>query len=228
MTDTDAVVRSFYGRWSAIYDRLATLPPASSWRARTAEALRLGPGETVVEMGCGTGANLHHLRQQVGPGGRVLGLDLTAGMLQRARTVGREPGGLVQADATRPQLDGDLDAILGTFVVGLFAEPAAVVAEWCDQVGPGGRVGLLHFHASDRRFAAPVNALYRALVRVSSPSGARAAGAAAHHDARVRQAEDALAARASSCTTKCFAGGFLRLTVGQIGADDTGETNCNE
>jgi len=228
MTDTDAVVQSFYGRWSAIYDRLATAPPASSWRRRTAESLRLGPGDTVVEMGCGTGANLPYLRDQVGASGTVLGLDLTAEMLQRARTASREPGGLVQADATRPPLGGNLDAILGTFVVGLFAEPDAVVAEWCDQVGPGGRVGLLHFHASERRFAAPANALYRALVRASSPGGARAAGAAAHHDARVRQAEDALADRASSCTTQCFGGGFLRLTVGQIGADVGGETNPSE
>lgn len=243
MTDTDDVVQAFYGRWASLYDRIATLPPAATWRDRTAASLGLDAGDTVVEMGCGTGANLPFLRERVGAGGRVVGLDLTRGMLLRARECGREPAALLQADAARPPLagrngdsnadsdaDGDatgdadgnvgasgtVDALLGTFVVAMFDDPAAVVDDWCDLVAPGGRVGLLHFHASDRRWAPPANAVYRALVRSSSPNALRASGAAASHDARVREAHDALAERATDVEERAFAGGFVRLVVGRL------------
>ena len=227
MTDSDDVVQSFYGRWASLYDRIAGLPPASAWRDRTATSLGLEPGDTAVEMGCGTGANLPYLRERVGPHGRVVGIDLTRGMLRQARERGREPDGLVQADATRPPFGtdsddddrnggGPVDALLGTFVVGLFGDPGAVVDDWCDLVAPGGRIGLLHFHESGRWWAPPANAAYRGLVRASSPNGLRASGAAAAHDGRVRQAHDALEARASEVEHYEFAGGFLQLVVGQL------------
>ena len=223
MTD---VVQSFYDRWARAYDAVADLPPVAGWRDRTAASLGLDPGDTVVEMGCGTGANLPYLREHVGPHGTVVGIDLTRGMLRRARKRNREPGGLVQADATRPPIgrpggrgDGAIDALLGSFVVGLFSDPVAVVDDWCDLVGPGGHVGLLHFHASDRWWARPANLGYAGLVRVSSPNAVRAAGAAAAHDASVRQAHDALEGRADDIVERDFGGGFLRLQVGRIGED---------
>jgi ubiquinone/menaquinone biosynthesis C-methylase UbiE len=72
---TDA--QSFYGRWAQVYDWLASAPGVASWRDRTADALALASGDTVVEMGCGTGANVPHLRERVGPSGRVVGIDVT-------------------------------------------------------------------------------------------------------------------------------------------------------
>ncbi len=49
------------------------------------DALRLRGGETVVEIGCGTGLNSPFLQRAIGPQGKIVGLDLTDKMLDQAR-----------------------------------------------------------------------------------------------------------------------------------------------
>lgn len=56
-----------------------------AYRQRAVEALNLQQGDTVVEIGCGTGLNFSLLHQAVGPTGRVIGVDLTDAMLAQAR-----------------------------------------------------------------------------------------------------------------------------------------------
>jgi ubiquinone/menaquinone biosynthesis C-methylase UbiE len=112
-----AVAQTFYGRWARLYDAIATLPGVGSWRARAVEALELDPGDTAVEMGCGTGANLPYLRERVGPEGTVVGIDFTRGMLDRARVrverAGWENVHLVRGDATRPPVGGGIEDVGG-------------------------------------------------------------------------------------------------------------------
>ncbi|MEF8785777.1 MAG: methyltransferase domain-containing protein [Haloarculaceae archaeon] len=209
----------FYGRWARLYDRLADLPGLRSWRAQTAAMLDLTPGEIVVEMGCGTGANVPHLREQVGQSGCVVGIDLTREMLTQARThperVGRGVD-YVQADATRPPVD-DADSVLATFVVGMFDDPAPAVERWCDLVGPGGQVALLNFQRSDHALAAPLNLAFEGFVRLSSPGGrlSRSSHAAAF-ERRVNRAREALAERTEQRRFETFAGGYLGVLVGRV------------
>ena len=103
MTDD---LQAFYGRWARLYDLIARVPGVGVWRAAAADALALEPGDTVLEMGCGTGANLPYLRERVGPEGQVIGVDLTSGMLDVARERVERRGwanvSLVRADASRP------------------------------------------------------------------------------------------------------------------------------
>ena len=77
------------------YDRLAPFYGALEWlymlpllgvRQKTVSALRLRPGDPVLEVGCGSGGNFQLLNRAVGPTGTVLGVDLSAGMLARAKT----------------------------------------------------------------------------------------------------------------------------------------------
>jgi len=206
-------VRAVYGRWARLYDRLATLPGVQSWRRAAARDLELVSGDTVVEMGCGTGANLPHLRAGVGPGGRVVGLDVTREMLDQAR--GRGDADLLQGDATRPPLAGAVDGLLGCFVVAMFADPRSVVDEWCGLVAPGSRVALLHFTRSERSWTRPVDALYRAFVWASS-TDKRQTGVADSHDRRVDAAYDHLADRATDYRERRLASGYLRLASGRI------------
>jgi len=88
----------------------------------------------VVEFGCGPGVNIPALREAVGPTGRVIGVDITRGMLDRARALvdrhGWENVSLVRADATAPPIQA-ADGVLATFVTSLFPDPYAVVSEWC-------------------------------------------------------------------------------------------------
>jgi len=209
----------YYGRWAGLYDRVADLPGLRSWRARTAALLACSPGDTVVEMGCGTGANVPHLREQVGPEGRVVGVDLTRGMLAQARAHADRVGptvDYVRADATRPPIT-DADAVLATFVVGMFQAPAAAVDRWCDLVGPGGRVVLLNFQRSERPLAAPLNIAFEGFVRLSAPGGrlTRSSQAAAF-ERRVKAARAALTERTEQRRFETFAGGYLGALAGTV------------
>ncbi len=65
--------QEFYGRWARLYDLIARRTPGiPRLRGRAAAACGLESGDTVVEMGCGTGANLPYLRERVGPEGTVI------------------------------------------------------------------------------------------------------------------------------------------------------------
>ena len=215
MTDT----RAFYGQWAPIYDRLASLPVVADWRESAAEALELDPGDTVVEMGTGTGANVPALRDRVGAGGHVVGVDLTAEMLARARGHDDRTGDGVhyaRGDASQP-LVRDVDAVLATFVVGLFADPAAVVDRWCDCVSPGGRVALLNFQRSPALLATPANAAFELFVRLSAPG--KRLSTRSHADAfeqRVAAARKRLTERTVERRSETFAGGYLGLVSGRV------------
>jgi ubiquinone/menaquinone biosynthesis C-methylase UbiE len=224
MSDPEAT-QAFYGRWARLYDRLATAPGIRSWRARAVEVLDLTPGDTVVEMGVGTGANLPLLREAVGDRGRVVGVDLTRGMLEVARrrvaTAGWANVHLVRGEATRAPLTGPVDAVLGSFVVGLVRDPADVVRTWADLVEGDGRLVLLDAARSDRAIAAPFNLGLRAFVRLTAP-GKRAGTVPPIErlEGRLADARDALAATTARQNERRFAGGIVRLRWGQLDRDE--------
>ena len=220
--DVDAVT-TFYGRWAGLYDLVARHTPGiAPVRARTIEALALEPGDVVVEMGCGTGANVPYLADHVAPDGRVVGLDLTPGVLARARAVTerRERTGtaFVRGDAARPPVR-TADAVLATFVVGMLDDPSAAIDNWCDLVGPGDRVALLDATLTDRPAFRPLNVLFRGFVTLTAPPGTRLRyeeSPAGVLDRRVATARRALAERGEIVVDETAVLGFLRLTVAQL------------
>ena len=218
MANDARATQAFYGRWANAYDRLATAPGVDSWRDRAADRLGLAPGDTVVEMGCGTGANVAHLRERVGPEGRVVGVDVTRGMLRRASErvdrAGWDNVRLVQADARRPPVDGPVDAVLATFVVGMFADPRPAVERWIETLAPGGRIALLNAGRSDRRVAAPLNLGFRAFVRLAAPGDGRVSPVESL-ERRVATARDAVYSRCPEHGFDEFGLGYLGLAWGE-------------
>ncbi len=216
-----STTRSFYGRWAGLYDRLAVAPGIRLWRRRAVDALDLSSGETVVEMGVGTGANLPLLREQVGPPGRVIGVDLTRPMLDRAAERVARAGWanvhLIQADATQMALTTDVDAVLATFLVGMLPEPGTTVSDWLAMLAPGGRVVLLHGSESPARLLAPLNLAFRGMVRLASPGDADRSST--ELAARVDAATTALETGTVEHDRARLAGGFLRLSWGQLPVD---------
>ncbi|MFI5531271.1 class I SAM-dependent methyltransferase [Kitasatospora sp. NPDC051853] len=120
------------------YDETRGGAPRAAAAARALERLLpQGPG-TVLDLACGTGIVTERL---VRPGRRVVGVDLSTGMLGVA--AGRVPGGVVCADATRlPLADGGVDAVVMVWLLHLLPEPVAeaVFAEAARVVRPGGVV----------------------------------------------------------------------------------------
>lgn len=220
MTATASATRSFYGRWAAVYDLIATRTPGvGRLRERAVGALGLDGGETVVDLGCGTGATLPYLRDAVGPDGRVLGVDLTPELLSRARrrTRGWENVAVVRGDATRPPLSGDVDAVVASFVVGMLPDPAAAVDRWLDLLVPGGRVAILDAASSPRRIGAPLAPLFSLFVRLGAPRGPANRGGEppiAVLDRRVEAAHGTVRERTDADVQRSVLG-FVRLTVGR-------------
>ncbi|EMA36537.1 class I SAM-dependent methyltransferase [Halococcus hamelinensis] len=214
--------QAFYGRWAGLYDVVATFPGVGSWREHAAADLDLSPGDTVVEMGCGTGANLPFLRERVGASGTVVGVDFTRGMLDRAaarvEAKGWENVHLVHGDATAPPIEGPVDAVLGSFVVGMVSEPARVVEGWCALVRPGGRIALLDATRSTDPRARPLDALFRLFVAASAPPTTRLRYPTPPWkplDDRVTAAREPLEDRPEYAHEE-FALGFVRLSSAAI------------
>ena len=224
MSDPDPT-QAFYGRWARLYDGFASAPWIRSWRSRAVDVLDLTPGDTVVEMGVGTGANLPVLRDAVGAEGRVVGVDITREMLDVARRRVTASAWnnvhLVRGDATRPPVDGPVDAVLGSFVIGMVEHPADVIRTWADLLGADGRIALLDAARSDRRLAAPINLGLRAFVGLTAPDKRDGAEPAIEIlESRLERARDALAAVTVSPQERRFAGGIVRLRWGRRHTDE--------
>ena len=66
-------------------DKSHTLQSASIYRQRMFDLLDVRPGATLLDVGCGAGNDVQDLAKLVGPGGRVVGIDSSATMIQQAR-----------------------------------------------------------------------------------------------------------------------------------------------
>jgi len=219
-SDGTAAAQSFYTRYARLYDAVARRAPGvARLRERAVDALDPRPGETVVEMGCGTGANLPHLRDRVGPSGRVVGLDFAPGAVALARErTARWPNVVVaRADARRPPVAA-ADRVLAAFVVGMLDDPAGAVRDWLDLLPPGGRVALLDLARTTRPLARPLNLGFRALVALSAPPGTRdrTGDPTRALDRRVVAAHRAVLDATDPVARSTHAAGFARLVAGAV------------
>ncbi|GAA0529700.1 hypothetical protein GCM10008994_00280 [Halorubrum ejinorense] len=158
-------VRRSYDAWARVYDWFARATASvGGVRAACVRGLDLAPGDTVVEFGCGPGVNLPALREAVGPTGRVVGVDVSTRMLDRAAALverrGWENVSLVEGDAERPPVAA-ADGVLATFVTSLFPDSYAVVRRWCALADA---VVVAAFAPEGSR---PANAALRAFVRLN-------------------------------------------------------------
>ena len=102
-----------------------------------------GPGRC-LDLGCGTGANLHRLTDA---GWTVVGVDLSSDQLRRAGTRAPEGVDLVQADATAlPFADSSFDAVACALLHTDVDDFAAVCREAHRVLRPGGRLAYVGIH----------------------------------------------------------------------------------
>lgn len=134
-------VQHRYRRFAATYD--ATMRWLDGIRDASLEHLNLKPGESVLDLGCGTGISFERLHRCVGPEGRIVGLELSPEMLDLARRRvelnGWKNVTLIHGDANAVDIPGPLDAALAFYVPEILQSPTAV-KQTLDSLSPGGRL----------------------------------------------------------------------------------------
>ena len=105
----------------------------------------LHAGETVLDLGSGAGIDCFLAAREVGPGGRVIGVDMTAAMIDRARAA-RAKGGYANVEFRLgeiehlPVADASVDLVISNCVVNLSPEKDQVFREALRVLRPGGRM----------------------------------------------------------------------------------------
>ena len=150
------------------YRRAAPRYDRHMWFARGTQReavgrLELEPGQVVLDVACGTGLAFEAIQQRIGPGGRLIGLDLSPEMLAHARERSENAGWdnvtLVESAAEDAHVPGEPDAILFSFAHDVLRSPAAL-DNLLGSARPGAR-GVAAGGKWPPRWAGPVHAYVR-------------------------------------------------------------------
>lgn len=166
-------VRTLFNDTARHYDRIngvLSLGTGRWYRHRILRRIRLRSGDRVLDVGCGTGVIAALAQEEVGPTGRVVGLDPSPGMLEQARRRGvRE---LVEgvADAL-PFADESFDVVTMGYALRHVEDIDVVFGEYRRVLRPGGRLAMMEITRPEGRVARSVFRVVMAGV-VPAASGA--------------------------------------------------------
>ncbi|HUZ99119.1 MAG TPA: methyltransferase domain-containing protein [Gaiellaceae bacterium] len=146
-------VASFWDELSDVYDPegVEFFRPIAR---RLVELAEIRVGSRVLDVGCGRGAVVAAAADVVGPGGHVLGIDISERMVEQTKALAQERG-LVQADAVvadgeaPPVSAGSLDAVLSSMAIFLVPDAAAALRGYALALCPGGRLAFSTFGTGD-------------------------------------------------------------------------------
>jgi SAM-dependent methyltransferase len=114
----------------------------AKWAPHLVDATGVAPGQTVLDVACGTGIVARHVADRLHGRGRVVGVDVNAGMLAVARRL-RPDIEWRRADAADlPFPDASIDRVLCQAALMFFQAPRQALREMARVVTPAGRVGL--------------------------------------------------------------------------------------
>jgi ubiquinone/menaquinone biosynthesis C-methylase UbiE len=152
------------------YDLLAgllTFGRERAFRERLVDIARLAPGESVLDVGCGTGTLAIAARRRVGPAGAVHGIDASPEMIARARRKAAKAGVdvLFQTEIVEalPFPDARFDAVLSTLMLHHLPRPTRrrCARELRRVLKPGGRVLVVDFATPARERRGLLEHLHR-------------------------------------------------------------------
>jgi O-methyltransferase / aklanonic acid methyltransferase len=157
-----ATVTAAFNDAAASYDQLGVEFFTPLGR-RLVEIARPGPGERVLDIGCGRGAALFPAAELVGPSGSVLGIDIAPAMVDQVREQAARQGATnIDArvlDGEAPDLPArSLDLITGSHSVIFLPDPRAALARYAKLLDDNGRIAFTSpvFTAGTFPFMPPV------------------------------------------------------------------------
>lgn len=132
--------RTRYRLYAPVYDLVAR--PLDAGRRRAIERLDVEPGDRVLLVGCGTGADLAYLPA----GASAVALDITPAMVRRASARAEDlavaTDAIVGDAAALPFADDAFDAVVLHLVLSVVPDPDAVAAETARVLAPDGRASI--------------------------------------------------------------------------------------
>lgn len=150
-------VRALYGRTAGFYDRALLyyrLIGVDRQRRKAVERLRLQPGDTVVDLGCGTGANFLSLEKMIGSTGWIIGVDLSGAMLEKAEARIRRHGwsnvDLVEADIRDYVLPPESAGVVAAFALEMVDDYDAVIERIANSMAVDARLAILGLKLPER------------------------------------------------------------------------------
>jgi demethylmenaquinone methyltransferase/2-methoxy-6-polyprenyl-1,4-benzoquinol methylase len=118
-----------------------------AYRSRAVKLLRLQRADCVVELGCGTGLNFPAIIEQIGPEGRLIGVDLGAKMLtcarERVERAGWKNIEIVQSDIAAYNFPERVNGVLSIGVFGYITDYDRVIKAASHALVPGGRLVIM-------------------------------------------------------------------------------------
>jgi O-methyltransferase/aklanonic acid methyltransferase len=141
-----ATVTEAFDQSAKSYDRLGVEFFTPMGR-RLVELVAPGPGDRLLDVGCGRGACLFPAAAAVGPAGRVVGIDIAPGMIEEAVGEARRQGvsnvELLVMDGESPDFPArSLDAVTGSYSLIFLPHAQAALTRYADLLADGGRIGF--------------------------------------------------------------------------------------
>lgn len=145
------------------YEELLVTGLFAEWGPRVVAAARVGPGDRVLDVGCGTGVAARAAAEKVGSKGRVTGLDPNAGMLAVAAERAPRVTWRQAVAESLPEPDASFDVVLSQFALMFFEDRRQALQEMGRVLRPGGRLALAVWDAlpGNAAYAAEVDVLQR-------------------------------------------------------------------
>ncbi|GAC1497216.1 MAG: bifunctional demethylmenaquinone methyltransferase/2-methoxy-6-polyprenyl-1,4-benzoquinol methylase UbiE [Bradyrhizobium sp.] len=160
--DRSAWLRRLFDRTAADYDRVErtmVLGSGSWYRGRALARAGLGAGQRVLDVGVGTGLTARQAAGIVGSSGRVMGIDPSSGMLERAQV----PSGVelrVGSAEALPVASACMDFVSMGYALRHVDDLATVFGEFLRVLVPGGRVCILEITAPQAGLARSMLKIY--------------------------------------------------------------------
>jgi demethylmenaquinone methyltransferase/2-methoxy-6-polyprenyl-1,4-benzoquinol methylase len=142
-----------------------------AYRSIAINKLSLNKGDCVLELGCGTGLNFPFLMERIGQEGRLIGVDLTQGMLEiaqeRVERSGWKNVELIQSDIALYDFPEEVNGVLATGLFGYIAEYDRVIKRASKALVPGGHLVILDGKQPERL----PSWLFKIVLRLGKPFG---------------------------------------------------------
>jgi ubiquinone/menaquinone biosynthesis C-methylase UbiE len=165
-TSSARYIDSLYQAVARVYPAYVTIGSLGAFPAiysRAAAVLRLSPGETVLDLCCGTGLMIPHLAAAVGPQGHIIGVDRSSAMLRQARLLAaRQRIGtveFVQCELAQFRPDRTVDAAIACIALSCIPDCEAILRNFIRSLRPGGRIVVVDSFRNQGRWYFPLTNL---------------------------------------------------------------------